>query len=296
MTIQEFQERFGTEEACREYLYQQRWANGFVCPKCGHTEHFNINARGGKLQCKACNHQTTVTAGTIFEKTRTPLTKWFTAIYLVSEDKRGISALSLKTKIGVAYQTAWSMLHKIRFAMGERDEKYMLNGIVEMDEGFFGGTAEGSKRGRGTEKTAVLVSVSLADSGKPKFARMQVLNAVNGSTVNAFSKKCIVSGSEIKTDGLNIYNGLEKEGFKHTTILFDEKNRPEHLHWTHIMISNAKAFVQGTFHGLDAKHLQRYLDEFCYRLNRRYLAQNLFLHLANACALAPPKPYYALIR
>jgi len=295
MTLQEFQERFGTEEACREYLYQQRWPNGFVCPKCGHTEHFNIKARGGKLQCKACNHQTTVTAGTIFEKTRTPLTKWFTAIYLVSEDKRGLSALSLKTKIGVAYQTAWSMLQKIRFAMGSRDEKYMLNGIVEMDEGFFGGTTEGSKRGRGTEKAAVLVSVSLSESGKPKFARMQVLDTVDSAAIKAFSKVRIMSGSEIRTDGLNIYNCLGAEGFKHTAINFDEKNRPEHLHWTHIIISNAKAFVQGTFHGLDAKHLQRYLDEFCYRLNRRYLAQDLFAHLTNACSLAPPKPYYALI-
>ena len=160
MTIQDFQKQFGTEEACRKYLYRKRWPNGFVCPKCGHTEHFNIKARN-KFQCKACNHQTTVLAGTIFEKTRTPLTKWFLAIYLVSEDKRGLSALSLKARIGVAYQTAWTMLHKIRFAMGERDKGYLLGGIVEMDEGFFGATAEGSKRGRGTEKTAVVVSVSL---------------------------------------------------------------------------------------------------------------------------------------
>jgi transposase-like protein len=294
MRLQEFQELFGTEEACREYLYKKRWPKGFVCPKCGHTERFNIKARN-KFQCKACNHQTTVTVGTIMEKTRTPLTKWFAAIYLVSEDKRGLSALSLKGKIGVAYQTAWTMLQKIRFAMGERDENYKLDGIMEMDEGFFGGTAEGSKRGRGTEKTAVLVSVSLTDSGKPKFARMQVLEVVNGDAVKEFSKKRIVPGTEIRTDGLAVYNCLSEEGFLHTTIPFNKKKHPEHLHWTHIVISNAKAFVQGTFHGLDAKHLQRYLDEFCYRLNRRYFAQDLFAHLANACVLAPPKPYYALI-
>jgi transposase-like protein len=294
MTMQEFQEQFGTEESCRAYLYRKRWPNGFICPKCGHTEHFDIKSRN-KYQCKACNHQTTVTAGTVMEKTRTPLTKWFAAIYLVAEDKRGLSATALQRKIGAAYFTAWTMLQKIRFAMGNRDEKYMLEGIVEMDEGFFGGTAEGSKRGRGTEKTAVLVSVPLTEWGKPKFARMKIMESVDGETVKIFAKEHVKPGSEIKTDGLNIYNCLAKEGFAHTATPFDAKKRPEHLHWTHIIISNAKAFVQGTFHGLEAKHPQRYLNEFCYRLNRRHLADDLFSHLANACALAPPKPYHALI-
>lgn len=292
--MEEYYNQFGTEEACRSYLFSKRWPAGFVCPQCGHTEYFDVKSRN-KYQCKVCNHQTTVTAGTIMEKTRTPLTKWFAAIYLVAEDKRGVSAMALQRKIGVAYFTAWTMLQKIRFAMGSRDEKYMLDGSVEMDEGFFGGTAEGSKRGRGTEKTAVLVSVSLSEWGKPKFARMKILESVDGKAVKAFSKERVKTGSEIKTDGLNIYNCLAKEGFIHTAIPFDAKKQPEHLHWTHIIISNAKAFVQGTFHGLDKKYLQRYLDEFCYRLNRRYLAHDIFSHLANACALAPPKPYHALV-
>jgi transposase-like protein len=294
MTMEEYQKQFGTEEACRAYLFGKRWPAGFVCPKCGHTEYFDVKSRN-KYQCKKCNYQATVTAGTIMDKTRTPLTKWFSAMYLVAEDKRGLSALALQKKIGVAYFTAWTMLQKIRFAMGNRDKKYMLEGIVEMDEGFFGGSAEGSKRGRGTEKAAVLVSVSLTELGKPKFARMQTLETVDGDAVKAFSREHVMPGSEIRTDGLNIYNCLTKEVFIHTTIPFDAKKRTEHLHWTHILISNAKAFVQGTFHGLDAKHLQRYLDEFCYRLNRRYFAHDIFSHLANACALAPPKPYHALI-
>jgi transposase-like protein len=294
MTLFEFMERFGTEDACREYICQKRWPDGFVCPKCGHTEHFNIKSRN-KYQCKACTHQTTATAGTIMDKTRTPLSKWFAAFYLVAEDKRGISAMALKKKISVSYLTAWTMLQKIRTAMADRDGKYMLDGIVEMDEAFFGGTAEGSKRGRGTEKTAVLVSVSLSEWGKPKFARMKTLESVDGEAVKAFSKEHVRSDSEIRTDGLNIYNCLAKEGFVHTAIPHDPKKQPEHLHWTHIVISNAKAFVQGTFHGLDAKHLQRYLDEFCYRLNRRFFDHDLFSHLIGACSLAPPKPYYALI-
>jgi hypothetical protein len=129
------------------------------------------------------------------------------------------------------------MLRKIRFAMGNRDEKYMLGDVVEMDEGFFGGTAEGSKRGRGTERAAVLVSVSLNDLGKPKFARMKTLESVNGEAVKTFAKEHVK---------LNVHNCLAKEGFVHTKAPFDAKKQPEHLHWTHIIISNAKAFVQGT--------------------------------------------------
>jgi hypothetical protein len=124
---------------------------------------------------------------------------------------------------------------------------------------------------------------------------MQVLETVNGKSAAEFSKGHVKPGAEIKTDGLAIYNCLANEGFTHTPLKYDPKGQPQHLHWTHIIISNAKAFVNGTFHGLGAKYLQRYLDEFCYRLNRRYLSHSLFSHLAQACALAPPKPYYALI-
>jgi transposase-like protein len=124
---------------------------------------------------------------------------------------------------------------------------------------------------------------------------MKPLESVNGEAVKTFAREQVKPGSEIRTDGLNVYNCLAKEGFIHTAIPLDAGKQPDHLHWTHIIISNAKAFVQGTYHGLDAKHLQRYLNEFCCRLNRRYLIRDIFSHLVNACALAPPKPYYALI-
>ena len=136
MGLTEFFEKFSTEEACREYLYAKRWADGFVCPKCGVKEEpFQITSRH-KYQCKHCNHQTSVTAGTVMDKSRTPLTKWFLAIYLMSADKRGCSALRLKKELKIAYDTAWTMSHKIRNAMKKRDEGYQLSGYVEMDEVF----------------------------------------------------------------------------------------------------------------------------------------------------------------
>jgi transposase-like protein len=285
MTLIDFQTNFGTEEQCRQYLFNKRWPEGFVCPKCGHKEHFNIACRH-LYQCKACDHQASVTAGTIMDKTRTPLVKWFLAMYLMAEDKRGISALSLKSKLGISYNTAWTMSHKIRHAMGKRDEKYTLNGIVEMDEAFFGGPTEGGKRGRGTEKTAVIVSISLSNDGKPQFAKMEVIETVDRKTIEGFAERSVSKGSEIHTDGLSIYAGLAQKGYTLVKQNYTPKNQPKHLHWSHIIISNAKAFINGTFHGLDSIHLQRYLDEFCYRLNRRWFGLNIFSRILNASILA----------
>ena len=135
MTLIEFNANYGTEEQCRQHLFNNRWQDGFIGPKCSHGEYFNIKSRN-RYQCKICNHQASVAVGTIIDKSKTPLIKWFLAIYLMSEDKRGISALALKGKIGVAYQTAWTMCHKIRHAMSERDSVNKLESIVELDEAF----------------------------------------------------------------------------------------------------------------------------------------------------------------
>jgi transposase-like protein len=294
----EFIDKYGTEEQCRQQLFTNRWPNGFACPKCGHGEYFDIKSRE-LYQCKLCNHQASVTAGTIMDKTRTPLRKWFLAFYHMSEDKRGISALALKEKLDIAYQTAWTMCHKIRHAMGERDKDYKLDGIVELDEAFFGSPTEGGKRGRGTDKTAVFISVSLTEDGKPEFAKMKVIEtkkgeSVDGETAEKFAEESIAKGSEVRTDGLNIYNRLSKNGYALLQKVYDPKNQPEHLHWTHIIISNVKALIEGTFHGLDSIHLQRYLNEFCYRFNRRWFKSGVFSRLVKACACSSKITFYEL--
>ena len=295
----EYMEKFGTEEQCRQHLFNSRWANGFKCPKCGYNEYFDIKSRN-LYQCKSCNHQVSVTAGTIMDKTKTPLRKWFLAFYYMSEDKRGVSALALKGKISVAYQTAWSMCQKIRHAMGERDKGYKLDGIVELDEAFFGSPTEGGKRGRGSDKTAVFVSVSLTKEGNLGYARMKVVEtshgeSVDGKTALGFANESIAKGSEIRTDGLNIYNILSENGYTLNQKTYDPKNQPEHLHWTHIVISNVKSLIDGTFHGLDSVHLQRYLNEFCYRFNRRWFTSGIFTRLVTACASSSKITYYELI-
>ncbi len=178
----DFMKRFDSEEKCREYLFQKRWPEGFVCPKCGvQDKPFPIKARH-KFQCRHCNHQTSVTAGTIMDRSRTPLTKWFLAIYLMSQDKRGCSAMKLKQELDIAYDTAWTMSHKIRHAMGERDSLYLLSGTVEVDDAFFGGAHEGSKRGRGTEKTAAVLGLSLNKNGRSEYVCAKVVEHVDGET------------------------------------------------------------------------------------------------------------------
>jgi hypothetical protein len=229
------------------------------------------------------------------DKTRTPLSKWFMAMFLLSSDKRGASALAISKSIGVSYFTAWTMCHKIRHAMGQRDAAYKMSGIVEMDEAFFGAADEGGKRGRGAEKTAVMVSVSLTAEGKPKFARMKVVDAVNGAAALSFAVSAVAKGSEIRTDGLNIYPILARNGYNLVQKEYSPKKQPGHLHWTHIAISNIKAFIEGTFHGLDSIHLQRYLDEFCYRFNRRWMSGGVFSRLVTACAFSSKITFHELI-
>jgi transposase-like protein len=145
--IQLFQD-YGTEAQCHESLFKSRWPTGFNCPECGCHQYCFLKAR--KLyQCNKCHHQTSLTSGTIFEQTKLPLTKWFLAIYLITQSKTGLSALGLKREIGVSYNTAWSMKHKIMQVMKERDDSKLLKGTIQLDDVYWGGERHGGKRGRG---------------------------------------------------------------------------------------------------------------------------------------------------
>jgi len=282
ITLMEFMQKFGEEESCRNHLYKMRWPDGFICPKCGvKDEPFNIKSRN-LHQCKHCNHQASATAGTIMDKSRTPLNKWFLAIYLMGQDKRGCSALKLKREIGVAYDTAWTMSHKIRKAMGNRDSSYLLSGTVDVDDSFFGAPREGGKRGRGTDKTAVVFGVSFDEKGRCEYMKAKVVPEVDGDAIAEFAKENIEPGTVIRSDGFRSYRKLSK-GYRHEPRIFDHKQNPEHLKWLHVIVSNAKSFILGTYHGLDSKHLQAYLDEFAFRFGRRRWHDQLFNRILCAC-------------
>jgi transposase-like protein len=285
ISLIQFQKQFATEKACHDHLFSMKWPEGYRCPRCGHDQCFQTNSRKLTLyECKQCRYQATVTVGTVMEKTRTDLRKWFWAIFLVAHDKRGVSASMLSEELEITYKTAWLMLHKIRKAMGERDTHYTLAGIVELDDAYFGAPTEGGKRGRGTDQAKVLVGLSLNEKGHPQYLKMEVIPDVKGTTLIEFAHRTIESGSVINSDAYRSYNALAEEGFQHKAKAFNPKDDPDHLHWLHTIISNAKAFIGGTFHGLDPKHLQAYLNEFSFRFNRRKFKGELFNRLLSCCA------------
>jgi len=286
LSLLEFKKRFGTERACQNALEKMRWPDGFLCPKCKHNKATRIKTRR-LLQCSKCHFQVSLTSGTIFHKTRTPLQKWFWAIYLVGQDKGGVSAMRLSKQLELGYKTAWAMLHKIRQAMALRDSEYKLSGSIEMDDAFFGGVAKG-RTGRGAaNKTPVLVMVE-SKGDKAGFIALQTIKAVKRVPVEPTVQKHIAPGQNIRTDGLSSYQYLKTIGHRHIGTAVPMEKAHEDLHWVHIAISNAKRFLLGTYHGVSHKHLQRYLDEFCYRFNRRAWEKQITLRLLTACIFAKP--------
>lgn len=189
----------------------------------------------------------------------------------------------LAKELEISYKAAWFMLHRIRKAMQDRDSQYLLAGVVELDDAYFGAPDEGGKRGRGTSKAKVMVGLSLDDKGHPQYLKMQVVNDLKKETIAEFANTNVQAGSTISSDAYRSYIHLKKEGFKLNSKVFNPKEDEEQLKWLHTIISNAKAFIAGTFHGLDQKHLQRYLHEFCYRFNRRFFADELFNRILNSC-------------
>jgi transposase-like protein len=297
MDLITFQRRFGTEKACRKRLFELRWPEGFRCPRCGCHEAYLLENRS-LYQCVKCKFQTSLTAGTVMHRTRTPLVKWFWAIYLVATDKRGISALALSRKIDIGLKCAWSMLHKIRKAMETRDAGYQLAGLIQVDDAFFSGGVKkgGDKRGRGTSKVPVLVMAATKDEAIT-FAKMEVLENVDGDHIKDVLQKRVADSQSIKTDGLPAFNVAKQIGHEHIpVVVYPKKGEPDYgvLKWVNVLVSNAKAFILGTYHGVMEKHLQKYLDEFCYRFNRRFWAGQAFDRLLRACSCAVPVTYAEL--
>ncbi len=298
MDVASFLGRFGSDEACREYLKQVRWGSNldqFTCPDCAHAKGWWLQKRQ-LVECCRCHKQTSVTAGTVLHRVRTPLWKWFWAIYQLAQDKKGIAALELAKQIGVCYGTAWLILHKLRRAMRDRTERYVLRGLVEVDETYVGGQATGP-RGRGAEKkTPVAVAVELDDMQKPRRIAMGVLSKVDGHSLKRFAVKAIEKGSKLRTDGWGSYRSVAKAGYEHEVIVTGGgKEAVQTFPWMHTFIGNMKRMILGTYHRVSPKHLNDYLAEFTYRANRRWLEATLFDRLVVAALTAKPMNYRQLV-
>jgi hypothetical protein len=280
MSLLEWQKRFGTEYACIEALIKVRWPDGFVCPQCASRKCSFIITRKS-YQCSQCHHQTSATSGTIFHSTNLPLVKWFWAIYLAAADKGGISALRLSKHIGVSWITAHRMLRKIRMVMAHRDSIYRLENLIEFDDAFVGGRKAG-KRGRGAAgKKPVLLAVERREN-HARFMAAEVTEAITKKSVKEFLLHHIKPGQVIRTDAFPALNVVAKD-HSHEKKVTPPKKAGEWLPLVHIVIGNLKIFLNGTFHGVTGKYLQEYVDEFCYRFNRRFWEDELPMRLLNAC-------------
>ena len=282
LTLFDYQKQFSTEEDCFNYLFKLRWPNGFVCPNCGCSEYYIIYSHK-RFQCKKCRHQTSVTAGTVFHKLRQPLQVLFMAVYLIATSKKGLSAMELRRKVGIkGYKTAWLLMHKIRLSMSSSG-KFLLTHKVEVDETYIGGHREGS-RGRGAEdKTLVAIAVETNGSTMGR-AYLKTIDSLKMSELEKFVKDHVALGAKINTDAFLSYGSLNKF-FEHIPVV-DSKygKKSDLLPKVHIVVANLKMWLRGTYNCLPAKHLQRYLDEFVFRFNRRWNLDNIFDKLLTRCA------------
>jgi len=296
--LQDFEKRFSTETACREYLLGLRWPNGFVCPRCEGQKGWVTKSH--KIVCAECLYGTSVTAGTIFQDTHQPLKSWFRAMWWLTNQKSGLNALSLQRLLGLgSYRTAWSMLHKLRSAM-VRPGRDRLTGKIEVDDAYIGGIEKGT-RGRHLEtKTLVVIAAEEDGNGIGRIRIGQVANASSRS-LHAFIKESVDLGSQIHTDDWKGYRGLEKQGYRHRTTNVKKSSQAAHqlLPRVHRVISLTKRWLLGTHQGaVSHEHLQQYLNEFVFRFNRRTSTHRgkLFYRLVQQSLAVEPLVYQSLIR
>ena len=266
-TLLEFEKQFSSEAACREYICQLRWPEGFICPRCDHRKAWIM--RRQHRWCSHCKFQVSVTAGTIFQDSRIPLHIWFRAIWHIVSQKQGISAKGLQRVLGLKrYETTWILLHKLRKAM-IRPNRDRLVGPVQVDETYIGGPRTG-KRGRGAaNKTLVIVAVEVKDKQAGRI-RLHKVNDASGESLIPAVKESVQPKSEVRTDGWEGYSQLSCSGYKHKIIRKTANVGENLLPLANRVIALLKRWLQGTHQGaVRPSHLDDYLDEFVFRFNRR---------------------------
>lgn len=299
-TLAEFEARFGREQACRDYLFALRWPDGFRCPRCNHAVGWPIGLL--LIQCAACDYQVSVIAGTVFQDTHKPLMTWFRAIWWITSQKTGASALGLKQILGLgSYKTAWTWLHKLRRAM-VRPGRDRLIGRVEVDETYWGGIAEGHD-GRQAGNKALIAVAAQEDGNKIGRIRMRRIPNASIQSLERFVQEVIEPGSVVHTDGWSGYGGLKNIGYVHEATNLKRLNVPgsqeDLLPRVHRVVSLLKRWLMGTHQGaISHEHLDYYLDEFTFRFNRRasQYRGKLFYRLLEQAVAVEPAPYRTIIK
>ncbi len=289
MKIYEFTKHFPDENSCKMHFKSVREREGIKCKKCPSTEHYWLQSKW-QWQCKSCRFRTTLRSGTIMESAKLPFYKWYLCMAFMSATKKGISALEMQRQLGhKRYRTVWVMMQKIRSGMGNSDDKYTLDGGIELDEGYFEIATPADtklKRGRGSQsKTNVAVMAESTpleniETGEKsshfRFAKMKVLNSHEANEINQVAIENIVEDALLITYKSTSYEDFSSLFDTHVSFKSDKQTTKTTLKWVHVTISNAKRNLLGVYHMINSRYLQNYLNEFCYRLNRRYFGQRLF--------------------
>jgi hypothetical protein len=286
----EFNRLYGTEDQCHAALAKWRWPDGFRCPKCNGGKYSYIPTRR-LYQCSACSVQTSARAGTIFHASRTPLSKWFLAIHLMTSAKNDIAALELARQLDVKWDTAWLIKQKLMEVMRQRNQAYKLDGLIQVDDAYVGGEKPG-KSGRGARnKLPFVVAVSTVEA-KPVYAQLRVVSGFTKEAIRDWATASIVPGARVLSDGLGCFNGLDEAGLMHTKIVTGggRPKDPEFL-WVNITLGNVKSAVTGTCRSLDERHVPRYLAAYEWRYNRRFDLPKNLERLARVAVTTAPAPY-----
>jgi len=300
MNLLNFITQFPDEDTCKNKFKEIRDTEGVICAHCGGKDHYWKKDKW-QYECKKCKTRTTLRSGTVMHGSKLPFRYWFVAMHLLTSTKKSFSALELQRQLGhKRYEPIWKMLHKLREAMGKRDDNYTLSGQIELDEGFFSteiaieGKNNPLKRGRGSQKkTKVLVMVESKEvegentkRGKPRIVghlKMQVIDNLKSETITPVVESNILKDSLINTDDSTSYNKLHEIVNEHKSQVIPKEKVGVILPWVHITISNAKRLFIDIYHDIKPKYLQSYLNEFCYKFNRRYFGEFLFDRLLVAC-------------
>jgi len=293
-----FDAAYGSEEQCHAALVAWRWPAGFECPDCGGKAHCVVKRGARKLfQCDTCRKQSSVRAGTIFASSKLPLRLWFKAMYHLTQSKQGMSGLELSRRLGITYNAAWKLKHKLAQVMLERNAKKRLKGKVQMDDAYLGGERSGSV-GRGAEgKTPFVAAVETTDDGKPHKIILRRVKAFSKTALRNLAGAAIESGAEVVSDGLNCFAAVTDAGCAHTAIVTGSGRKAAKtptFKWVNTALGNIKAAIVGTYRAVDEKHVPRYLAEFEYRFNRRYDLAKMIPRLAVVAATTAPMPYRLL--
>jgi ISXO2-like transposase domain/Transposase zinc-ribbon domain len=293
-----FMRRFPDDRACAKYLFRKRWPSGFVCPACGGVKGWELACKRFTWECGACGRQTSVTAGTVMHRSKIPLRSWFLAAHLIATHSNGISALQMQAQLGLgSYKTAWLLGHKLRRAMVDPNRE-PLAGVVEVDEASipFRTKDDPPEGGRGRShvgKLLVAGAVEMTEDGRAGRCRLAQIEDCSAETLTGFIGSHIGCGAKVVSDGWSGYQGLKQH--THEAKIVGTMAAHVLLPWIHRVFSNLKRWGTGVYHGLREAHLDRYLDEFVFRWNRRRHTRVAFDSLLGIATALPHASYRDLV-